>query len=470
MTTEFKKIKQGNITRYVLETATAGATSAGAIATSERSVGEVQARVPQKPRQGPLKPQTGGGSHRDRKKEQKKGKEKHRKPFAEQSIIENPGLLGRAVAGAAKAASNIRPSPAPGAAGAVAGGIASAIGSGSNSDKPLGQTSDIVAPEGLEPDHEISMASNELKSIINDAKKLLMIIQRISEVEGLEAWQQSKITKATDYVSSVLRTLQGEQGVAETQGSRPIDKFRSKPSWDDDSEPADKNSPYYVAWSGQAWDDEDPSRPKGDAGRILVINIKDNFEARELAKKYDSLFNSNKFPDSLAYSKYVDYNGTYVGSMSKLDDWELEELSRDLRNGQVKDHIKEEGVAEGSSKQARAKKEAESVKAAIARLEQELKDPNPHIDKDDIRRRLETEKRRLELYRDVLDEQGVAEGKKKGLYYYVNRRKKAGTSRPKGHPKAPSAQDWKNAAKTAKKESKDVYLNSLFEKLERKLK
>lgn len=41
---------------------------------------------------------------------------------------------------------------------------------------------------------------------------------------------------------------------------------------------------------------------------------------------------------------------------------------------------------------------------------------------------------------------------KKGLYYYVNKRKKAGTSRSASHPDAPSAQDWKNAAKTAKKE------------------
>ena len=49
-------------------------------------------------------------------------------------------------------------------------------------------------------------------------------------------------------------------------------------------------------------------------------------------------------------------------------------------------------------------------------------------------------------------EQGLLEAKK-GLYYYVNKRKKAGTSRPKGHPLAPSAQDWKDAAKTAKKES-----------------
>lgn len=47
----------------------------------------------------------------------------------------------------------------------------------------------------------------------------------------------------------------------------------------------------------------------------------------------------------------------------------------------------------------------------------------------------------------------ITESEKKGLYYYVNKRKKAGTSRSKNDPKAPSAQDWENAAKTAKKES-----------------
>ena len=49
-------------------------------------------------------------------------------------------------------------------------------------------------------------------------------------------------------------------------------------------------------------------------------------------------------------------------------------------------------------------------------------------------------------------EQGVAEAEKKGLYYYVNKRKKAGTSRPASSPKAPTAQAWKDAAKTAKSE------------------
>lgn len=65
----------------------------------------------------------------------------------------------------------------------------------------------------------------------------------------------------------------------------------------------------------------------------------------------------------------------------------------------------------------------------------------------------------------------ITEAAKKGLYYYVNKRKKAGTSRDKDHPKAPSPQDWKDAAKTAKKESveegttKTQYNESLNESL-----
>jgi hypothetical protein len=49
-------------------------------------------------------------------------------------------------------------------------------------------------------------------------------------------------------------------------------------------------------------------------------------------------------------------------------------------------------------------------------------------------------------------EQGVAEAAKHGLYYNVNKRKKAGTSRDASSPKAPTAQAWRDAAKTAKTE------------------
>ena len=65
----------------------------------------------------------------------------------------------------------------------------------------------------------------------------------------------------------------------------------------------------------------------------------------------------------------------------------------------------------------------------------------------------------------------ITEEAKKGLYYYVNKRKKAGTSRSKNNPKAPSAQDWKDAAKTAKNESvesvtEDLDLQTQFDIIE----
>ena len=59
-----------------------------------------------------------------------------------------------------------------------------------------------------------------------------------------------------------------------------------------------------------------------------------------------------------------------------------------------------------------------------------------------------------------MKQEQIAE-KSKGLYYNVNKRKKAGTSRKKGHPKAPTKQDWENAAKTAKKESTNEGLGDL---------
>jgi hypothetical protein len=61
----------------------------------------------------------------------------------------------------------------------------------------------------------------------------------------------------------------------------------------------------------------------------------------------------------------------------------------------------------------------------------------------------------LDAIRDKHDkyDEDLSEEAKKGLYYYVNKRKEAGTSRPAGHPKAPTPQAWKDAAKTAKKES-----------------
>ena len=147
----YKIITTPTTTRYILESATSGATSSGSVASTEQPVGNIITRegdknknkVPQKPRQGPLRPQTGGGKHKDKKRAEKQGDVKHKKPFME--------------------------------------------------------------------DHEVSMASNELKSIHANAKKLLALVQQYGEQGDIEAWQQSKITKAADYLNSVLQSIGGEQ-------------------------------------------------------------------------------------------------------------------------------------------------------------------------------------------------------------------------------------------------------------------
>ena len=65
--------------------------------------------------------------------------------------------------------------------------------------------------EGVGEDHEIQMASSELQSIAKNAVHLLDLVRKYSEQEGLQAWQQSKITKAADYLNSVLQSVSGEQ-------------------------------------------------------------------------------------------------------------------------------------------------------------------------------------------------------------------------------------------------------------------
>jgi hypothetical protein len=65
--------------------------------------------------------------------------------------------------------------------------------------------------EGVSEDHEIQMASSELQSIAKNAVNLLDLVRRYSERDGLQAWQQSKITKAADYLNAVLQSISGEQ-------------------------------------------------------------------------------------------------------------------------------------------------------------------------------------------------------------------------------------------------------------------
>jgi hypothetical protein len=101
------------------------------------------------------------------------------------------------------------------------------------------------------------------------------------------------------------------------------------------------------------------------------------------------------------------------------------------------------GAAEREKKHDTAEKE---IKARHARGEEDMKGSIDRLEKH------------------INTKESVEEAAKKGLYYYVNKRKKAGTSRDASSPKAPTAQAWKDAAKTAKKE--DLELEQEFDMIE----
>lgn len=66
----------------------------------------------------------------------------------------------------------------------------------------LGQLADMA-----ERDHEVQMARSDLYKIAKYAIKLHEMLKSVSEAEGIEGWQQAKITKAADYISSVFHAL-----------------------------------------------------------------------------------------------------------------------------------------------------------------------------------------------------------------------------------------------------------------------
>lgn len=66
---------------------------------------------------------------------------------------------------------------------------------------------DEAPSSGVEGDYEGEMARGELKSLIANAQELLKMLGEDAEIE---AWVQSKITKAADYVSSVRNYMVGD--------------------------------------------------------------------------------------------------------------------------------------------------------------------------------------------------------------------------------------------------------------------
>ena len=71
-----------------------------------------------------------------------------------------------------------------------------------------GQLGDMA--HRAEQDHEVQMARADLYKLAKYAIKLHEMLKNVSEAQGLEGWQQAKITKAADYLSSVYHNMDYE--------------------------------------------------------------------------------------------------------------------------------------------------------------------------------------------------------------------------------------------------------------------
>ena len=92
----------------------------------------------------------------------------------------------------------------------------------SKTNEGLGELADVA-----ERDHEVQMARADLYKIAKYAIKLHDMLKTVSEAEGIQGWQQSKITKAADYMGSVYHAMDYDMKFAESKSTKNVLK-RSK--------------------------------------------------------------------------------------------------------------------------------------------------------------------------------------------------------------------------------------------------
>jgi hypothetical protein len=201
MNNEFKAKQYKDATVYTLESASGGSTGAGSVASVSMPMGSVRRRgdnlIAQEADKNTVPSTTprnfvaknakmgGAGAHRDKKKEQKQGVEKHKKPYMEDHAD-----------------------------------AASGWGQGSYDTYSGGNHGRGVAenPEWYN-DEANSMTTSQLKSLYKHAVKLRQAVKQMqAQGDTLEPWQQSKVTKAADYLDAVFNAVDDEHDMGEEQG------------------------------------------------------------------------------------------------------------------------------------------------------------------------------------------------------------------------------------------------------------
>jgi predicted RNA-binding protein with EMAP domain len=101
-------------------------------------------------------------------------------------------------------------------------------------------------------DHEARMAKADLYKLAQYSAKLFKMVEEGDELQG---WVQSKITKASDYISSVYHYMDYEQVKREAMNEKPTD-------FEESVHESIKND-LYEKWSEKYKRSIDCNNPKG---------------------------------------------------------------------------------------------------------------------------------------------------------------------------------------------------------------
>lgn len=301
--------------------------------------------------------------------------------------------------------------------------------------------------------HEAAMARADLYKLANYSMKLFKMIREGQELEG---WVQAKVTKAADYIASVYHFMEYEMKASEYG-----DKL--------------ENSDVYSESVRLAFQQKlMEAKRQAEKVKKQTDKVEEGFDDLEKYMKEKGKPQPSGGAGKKSGSKYG-------GSKQKDDDDKdkdvkegFEEMQKYLDKKRGPQPSGGSGIKKGSryggSKQAADKEDDDEDKKKDKKVKEALKGGQKKLDANKNGKLEKSDFAALRAGKKVKEGAGcnsTMEGKscpvhgmkecpmeeaaKKGLYYHVNKRKKAGTSRDKGHSKAPSAQDWKNAAKTAKK-------------------
>src|SRR6056300_1857959 len=262
-------------------------------------------------------------------------------------------------------------------------------------------------------DHEISMARGELEAIADKATQLAGALQgKSDEGNPLEAWVQSKITKAKDYINSVS------------------DYMMYKPeNAKEEVELDEKNTDKYV------WSDINTAMMRAGFSPGMIMKVLSALKGKELSEelskeldeideKISDIFKANKEGESI----------DDIAKRLKLSTLMVKKLI-----GEAKD---EEEKKEEPKKEENKESEIQSLKSQVAMLKQKLEneknkaikpEPNPETGEVPLTigiAHAEFKKKKEEVKEENLQELSKAERDKriqraKDMIKYYDAQKKA---------------------------------------------